>query len=288
MLSASNLLLPFYFPTPFWTSLYIFTVHLPNQTTTHFKFKLSLGLHALNFPSKLPLLLTLFCSVPNNPSVCSFLCWISTLHCFNFVEIPRLCSLGGLFLTWVATSSNYGHLLHPAAYCKLLATPIRAWAGYSRAKCCSWEKEAWKRHLCLYRESRMISEEGWCATSKIGLVASKQDSGIYYVPISLSTLFYIKKNLALSFNKCNHISKKERSLFLLLWSIANLISWWQNVDIVFCRILAPTTYIFFASAIPVISFGEQLERNTGNCNSWITLILDLQPTILFNLKGTEI
>jgi hypothetical protein len=29
------------------------------------------------------------------------------------------------------------------------------------------------------------------------------------------------------------------------------------------RILAPTTYIFFASAIPVISFGEQLERDTG-------------------------
>lgn len=29
------------------------------------------------------------------------------------------------------------------------------------------------------------------------------------------------------------------------------------------RILAPTTYIFFASAIPVISFGEQLERSTG-------------------------
>ncbi|KZV57592.1 boron transporter 1 [Dorcoceras hygrometricum] len=28
------------------------------------------------------------------------------------------------------------------------------------------------------------------------------------------------------------------------------------------RVLAPTTYIFFASAIPVISFGEQLERNT--------------------------
>ncbi|XP_028089001.1 boron transporter 1-like isoform X2 [Camellia sinensis] len=28
------------------------------------------------------------------------------------------------------------------------------------------------------------------------------------------------------------------------------------------RILPPTTYIFFASAIPVISFGEQLDRNT--------------------------
>jgi len=31
----------------------------------------------------------------------------------------------------------------------------------------------------------------------------------------------------------------------------------------YLRILAPTTYIFFASAIPVISFGEQLERDTG-------------------------
>ncbi|GMP41952.1 hypothetical protein CsSME_00011861 [Camellia sinensis var. sinensis] len=34
------------------------------------------------------------------------------------------------------------------------------------------------------------------------------------------------------------------------------------------RILPPTTYIFFASAIPVISFGEQLDRNTSmgiNC-----------------------
>ena len=43
----------------------------------------------------------------------------------------------------------------------------------------------------------------------------------------------------------------------------------QNDDVslvtysIFPRILAPTTYIFFASAIPVISFGEQLERDTG-------------------------
>jgi hypothetical protein len=29
------------------------------------------------------------------------------------------------------------------------------------------------------------------------------------------------------------------------------------------RIFAPTTYIFFASAIPVISFGEQLDRDTS-------------------------
>ncbi|PHT31269.1 hypothetical protein CQW23_27606 [Capsicum baccatum] len=35
-------------------------------------------------------------------------------------------------------------------------------------------------------------------------------------------------------------------------------------DILEFQILAPTTYIFFASEIPVISFGEQLERNTDN------------------------
>jgi boron transporter len=29
------------------------------------------------------------------------------------------------------------------------------------------------------------------------------------------------------------------------------------------RILAPTFYIFFASALPVIAFGEQLNRETG-------------------------
>lgn len=29
------------------------------------------------------------------------------------------------------------------------------------------------------------------------------------------------------------------------------------------RILAPTTYVFFASALPVIAFGAQLSRDTG-------------------------
>lgn len=43
------------------------------------------------------------------------------------------------------------------------------------------------------------------------------------------------------------------------------------------RILAPTTYIFFASAIPVISFGEQLERNT---NGSITAVQTLVSTAL--------
>ncbi|KAG9449877.1 hypothetical protein H6P81_009842 [Aristolochia fimbriata] len=43
------------------------------------------------------------------------------------------------------------------------------------------------------------------------------------------------------------------------------------------RILAPTTYIFFASAIPVISFGEQLERNT---NGTLTAVQTLASTSL--------
>lgn len=30
------------------------------------------------------------------------------------------------------------------------------------------------------------------------------------------------------------------------------------------RILAPTTYMFFASALPVIAFGEQLSKETGS------------------------
>ncbi|KAE9587402.1 putative bicarbonate transporter [Lupinus albus] len=42
-------------------------------------------------------------------------------------------------------------------------------------------------------------------------------------------------------------------------------------------ILAPTTYIFFASAIPVISFGEQLERNTDGT---LTAVQTLASTAL--------
>ncbi|GKV40569.1 hypothetical protein SLEP1_g48195 [Rubroshorea leprosula] len=46
------------------------------------------------------------------------------------------------------------------------------------------------------------------------------------------------------------------------------------------RILAPTTYIFFASAIPVISFGEQLERNTDGV---LTAVQTLASTALCGL-----
>ncbi|KAJ0620727.1 putative bicarbonate transporter [Helianthus annuus] len=48
------------------------------------------------------------------------------------------------------------------------------------------------------------------------------------------------------------------------------------------RIMAPTTYIFFASAIPVISFGEQLERDTGLEGS-LTAVQTLASTALFGI-----
>lgn len=35
------------------------------------------------------------------------------------------------------------------------------------------------------------------------------------------------------------------------------------------RILAPTAYIFFASALPVIAFGEQLDRDTGESSTFV-------------------
>nr|TKR68984.1 hypothetical protein D5086_0000309240 [Populus alba] len=47
------------------------------------------------------------------------------------------------------------------------------------------------------------------------------------------------------------------------------------------RILAPTTYIFFASAIPVISFGEQLERDTGGT---LTAVQTLASTALCGIN----
>lgn len=54
------------------------------------------------------------------------------------------------------------------------------------------------------------------------------------------------------------------------------------------RIFAPTTYIFFASAIPVISFGEQLDRDT---NGILTAVQTLASTslcgILHSLLGGQ-
>lgn len=54
------------------------------------------------------------------------------------------------------------------------------------------------------------------------------------------------------------------------------------------RILAPTTYIFFASAIPVISFGEQLERNTdGTLTAVQTLAATALCGIIHSIAGGQ-
>ncbi|GJU72331.1 boron transporter 4-like protein [Tanacetum coccineum] len=50
-------------------------------------------------------------------------------------------------------------------------------------------------------------------------------------------------------------------------------------------ILAPTTYIFFASALPVIAFGEQLNRDTDGS---LSTVETLMYTYLFNFaKGRD-
>ncbi|KAI3504591.1 hypothetical protein L1887_26194 [Cichorium endivia] len=54
------------------------------------------------------------------------------------------------------------------------------------------------------------------------------------------------------------------------------------------RILAPTTYIFFASAIPVISFGEQLERDTeGSLTAVQTLASTAVCGIIHSIVGGQ-
>ncbi|XP_038685962.1 boron transporter 1-like isoform X1 [Tripterygium wilfordii] len=54
------------------------------------------------------------------------------------------------------------------------------------------------------------------------------------------------------------------------------------------RILAPTTYIFFASAIPVISFGEQLERDTdGTLTAVQTLVSTAICGIIHSVVGGQ-
>lgn len=57
------------------------------------------------------------------------------------------------------------------------------------------------------------------------------------------------------------------SVVFCLNKVLNLIS----IVIYHCRILAPTAYIFFASVLPVIAFGEQLSRETGQFELYRTI-----------------
>lgn len=46
--------------------------------------------------------------------------------------------------------------------------------------------------------------------------------------------------------------------------------------------LAPTFYIFFASALPVIAFGEQLNRDTGK-HLTLNSLKSFRPVLIFKV-----
>ncbi|WOL10857.1 hypothetical protein Cni_G19616 [Canna indica] len=58
----------------------------------------------------------------------------------------------------------------------------------------------------------------------------------------------------------------------------------QNLFLFF-RILAPTMYVFFASALPVIAFGEQLSKDTGLYFFDHSVASQLAQQKEFNLKN---
>ncbi|XP_065849666.1 probable boron transporter 6 [Euphorbia lathyris] len=63
---------------------------------------------------------------------------------------------------------------------------------------------------------------------------------------------------------------------------------WSNALRSGFRILAPTTYIFFASALPVIAFGEQLSRETdGSLSTVETLISTAICGIIHSIIGGQ-
>lgn len=61
------------------------------------------------------------------------------------------------------------------------------------------------------------------------------------------------------------------------------------IHLFYFRIFAPATYIFFASAIPALAFGEQISHDTGNSIS--NLIITHKNIILFTdgiLNGVHV
>lgn len=124
-------------------------------------------------------------------------------------------------------------------------------------------------------ELRMISKEDCYATSKTGLVVSVQVSGSLIL-LKLKWNWTVNDFvywLGLDFFEEIWVLFLLSSAFCLFKSNTLMSNFnWLDCILIFndvyelsymLRILAPTTYIFFASAIPVISFGEQLERSTG-------------------------
>lgn len=76
-------------------------------------------------------------------------------------------------------------------------------------------------------------------------------------------------------------------LFCIFWNrmrVINCMFGWSTswyILILNFRILAPTAYIFFASALPVIAFGEQLNRETGTILVYTNLFLFTKCAFFF-------
>lgn len=83
-------------------------------------------------------------------------------------------------------------------------------------------------------------KEGWLATKMTGLT--------YVVPVQGALLFVLIEE-----NNSKQVKSKLKERAQFIWVFLFTL----------IRILAPTAYVFFASALPVIAFGEQLSRETG-------------------------
>ncbi len=54
------------------------------------------------------------------------------------------------------------------------------------------------------------------------------------------------------------------SLICTMMHVWKFHSAWKSINLhLYCRLLAPATYIFFASVIPALAFGQQIYTETG-------------------------
>jgi hypothetical protein len=94
-----------------------------------------------------------------------------------------------------------------------------------------------------------MSKEEHLATRTTGLQGSELASGEFCL---------LKKS------DPDHLQCLTHLMFYCM-QITSAVALWNVLSLV--RILAPTMYIFFASALPVIAFGEQLSNETSECFS---------------------
>lgn len=110
---------------------------------------------------------------------------------YVIIQIINLVSLSDLSMAFLFQSAK----AHPSEaiflHCPLLI--VRNHWRHKNVQCiefCLVTKQ-WKKHLYLSAGLKMIFEEDWCVTSKIGPVALKQASGMPYMHAFTSTFSFI-------------------------------------------------------------------------------------------------